>query len=537
LTTLDPHQIEMNSLKTYASHQSSKKPRVGIIGGGIGGLMSACLLATDGYEVHLFEKNSDLGGKMGEYTKEGFRFDTGPSLLTMPFLLERFFKTCGTTLENTLELVPVEPICRYNYPDGTLFDCFENEELSAKEIERIAPEDSKAYQDFLAYISKLYDKTSDAFLYNPLDSLSDLKGLSIQSFFAIDAFTSVSSVIDKKFRSEYLRLFFKRFTTYNGSSPYLAPGTLNVIPHVELNIGGYYIKGGMRRLVDQLIHLATHLGVVVHTECDIQKIVTHKSMGKIKVHALQVASRTPIEATDRVEHSNSENNPYLFECDVVVSNSDAYETYQKLLDRSSISYFNHIQTEKSEPSCSGFVLFLGLNRSYPQLKHHNIFFSEDYQKEFEDIFNNKVLPKDPTIYVANTSHTDPNHAPGDGSNLFVLVNAPYLTQEQELLEREHYADMIIDHLESRGLHDLRNHIVVKHIRTPYYFYQKYRSNKGSIYGTSSNGLFSAFLRPRNRTRGIKGLFHTGGSVHPGGGIPLVLQSAFNVQMLVQRYHD
>ena len=149
----------MNSQKRFDSHQSSKNPKVGIIGGGIGGLMSACLLASDGYEVHLFEKNSDLGGKMGEYTKEGFRFDTGPSLLTMPFLLERFFKTCGTTLENTLELVPVEPICRYNYPDGTLFDCFENDELSVKEIERIAPEDSKAYQDFLAYISKLYNKT------------------------------------------------------------------------------------------------------------------------------------------------------------------------------------------------------------------------------------------------------------------------------------------------------------------------------------------------------------------------------------------
>jgi len=533
---MDSQPSPTKSADIQNSIHANKNLRVGVIGGGIGGLMSACLLASDGYQVHLFEKNSELGGKMGEFNDKGFRFDTGPSLLTMPFLLERFFHSCGRSIEDVLELVPVEPICRYNYPDGTQFDCYENDAQTLKEIERIAPQDYSAYQHFLTYISKLYHKTADAFLYNPLDSLTDLKGLNIRSFFAIDAFQSVSSVIDKKFESEYLRLFFKRFTTYNGSSPYQAPGTLNVIPHVELNIGGFYIKGGMRRLVDQLIELATQLGVVFHTHSDVHKIVTEKYGSKRIIRSLELTNSNPKPSHHLSTDSKDQTNSLTFDCDIVVSNSDAYETYQKLLERKDQSFFNHLQTVKSEPSCSGFVLLLGLNRTYRQLKHHNIYFSSDYEDEFTDIFQNKVLPKDPTIYIANTSYTDSEHAPANSSNLFILINAPYLTKEQELKEKDSYAETVINKLEMKGLTDLRKHIVVQEVRSPYYFYEQYRSNKGSIYGSSSNGLLSAFLRPRNRTKGIYGLYHTGGSVHPGGGIPLVLQSAFNVQQLIHRHH-
>ncbi len=506
---------------------------VGIIGGGIGGLMSACLLAADGYNVNLFEKNEHLGGKMDEQNVQGYRFDTGPSLLTMPFLLEAFFTACGESLKDWLILKEVQPICRYNYADGEYFDCFENPILTAQEIDRIAPEDRQAYVDFLEYIKVLYDKTADAFLFNTLNSFSDLKGLNLTSFFSIDAFKSVSDVIDEHFDSTYLRQFFKRFTTYNGSSPYSAPGTLNVIPHVELNMGGYYIQGGMYTLVKQLELLANKLGVQIHTNTDVRRILVDTSGARKKIEAIEYFS-TQNFTSQNLSSDSEQLGSTKFYCSKVVSNSDAYETYQHLLSGRVRPKMQLLQTRYSEPSCSGFVLLLGLDRHYDQLKHHNIFFSKDYKQEFHDIFQKKQLPNDPTIYISNSSYSDPDDAPKGGSNLFILVNAPYLNTLSEDPTSAIYAKKIISDLENRGLTGLSQHIQYKEIRSPFHFYDKYRSNKGSIYGTSSNGLFSAFLRPRNQSKAIDGLFLTGGSVHPGGGIPLVLQSAFNVQKLMKQ---
>lgn len=506
---------------------------VGIIGGGIGGLMSACLLAADGYKVNLFEKNGQLGGKIDEQSAQGYRFDTGPSLLTMPSLLEAFFTACGESLKDWLILQEVHPICRYNYADGEYFDCFKNPSQTVQEIDRIAPEDRQAYVDFLEYIKVLYDKTADAFLFNTLNSFSDLKGLNLTSFFSIDAFKSVSDVIDERFNSTYLRQFFKRFTTYNGSSPYSAPGTLNVIPHVELNIGGYYIQGGMHTLVKQLELLANKLGVQIHTNTDVRRILVDTSGTRKKIEAIEYVTAENFRSQD-LSNESEQLESTKFYCSKVVSNSDAYETYQHLLSRRVRPKMQVLQTRYSEPSCSGFVLLLGLDRRYDQLKHHNIFFSKDYKQEFHDIFHKKQLPNDPTIYIANSSYSDPDDAPYDGSNLFILVNAPYLDTLSEDSTTAVYANKIISDLENRGLVGLSQHIQYQDIRSPLHLYDRYRSNKGSIYGTSSNGLFSAFLRPRNQSKTIDGLFLTGGSVHPGGGIPLVLQSAFNVQKLVKR---
>ena len=509
------------------------KNTVGVIGGGIGGLMSACLLAADGCRVTLFEKNERVGGKMDEQCVQGYRFDTGPSLLTMPFLLEAFFTSCGESLKDWLVLKEVHPICRYNYADGEHFECYEDPHKTAQEIERIAPEDKQAYAEFLEYIRVLYDKTADAFLFNTLNRLSDLKGLNISSFFSIDAFKSVSDVIDERFNSAYLRQFFKRFTTYNGSSPYSAPGTLNVIPHVELNIGGYYIQGGMHTLVKQLELLAKKLGVQIHTNTEVRTILIDHQVGKKQIEGIEFITTKNSPSQD---HSSEirQQEPTTFFCDQVVSNSDAYETYQRLIPPKHRPKIQLLQTRYSEPSCSGFVVLLGIDCSYEQLKHHNIFFSADYKQEFHDIFQKKQLPNDPTIYVANTSYTDTDDAPNGGSNLFILVNAPYLSTLTEDPNTDGYADKIITKLEKRGLTGLSQHIKYQEIRSPFHFYDRYKSNKGSIYGTSSNGLFSAFLRPRNQSKTIEGLFLTGGSVHPGGGIPLVLQSAFNVQKLMKQ---
>ncbi|MFO7800651.1 MAG: phytoene desaturase family protein, partial [Rhodohalobacter sp.] len=461
-----------------------------IIGAGLGGLAASALLASQGYSVTVFEKNSTHGGKMQELNVGDFRFDTGPSLFTMPFILKKLFKECGEELRDYLEFNELEPVCRYFFKDETVFDNYSDRKRSKQQIEQFAPEDAESYSEFLNYTAKLYEQTADAFLFNPLYTLGDLKGLKLTDFLGIDAFSTVSDVVDEHFQSDYLKKFFKRFTTYNGSSPYQAPGTLNVIPHVELNQGGYYVKGGMYRISEALYELSEKMGVTFHFDTEVERIsIRNKRAVSIKV-----------------------NGGEKFYADLIVANSDATDTILNLMDEQAVSNSKRKRQKAIEPSCSGFVMLLGVNKQWEQLKHHNIFFSDDYEKEFRHIFKEKVLPDDPTIYLANTSYTDPEHAPENSSNLFILVNSPYVTEEQNWSElRETYSSFLINELENRGLKGLKDSIVVKKVITPSDFLNHYGSNRGSIYGTSSNSKFAAFLRPRNKIRGISNLYLVGGS--------------------------
>lgn len=483
-----------------------------IIGAGIGGLAAASLLAKKGYDVTVFEKNSTPGGKMQQVEENGYRFDTGPSLLTMPFILEKLFEMCGEDLVRYLAFSELDPLCRYFYPDGTVFDNFSDIKKSIDQIKEFAPEDADTYQDFLIYSGELYQKTAEAFLFNPLFDLSDLKNLNFRDFLGIDAFSTVSKKVDNYFSSDYLRKFFKRFTTYSGSSPFKAPATLNVIPHVELNQGGYYVNGGLYNIADGLHQLAEKMGA---------QFRFNSTVSKINIENNKVTS---IKLRDGSAHQT----------DILFSNADATETILNLLPKESLSNRRRSRQKAIEPSCSGFVLLLGCNKQWDQLKHHNIFFSENYEKEFEDIFEDKLMPEDPTIYIANTSYSDADHAPPDRSNLFILVNSPYVDSQNWESLKNGYSTFLIDTLEKRGLDGLENSIEVFHVITPKDFYSKFLSNKGSIYGTSSNSRMAAFLRPRNKVRSIENLFLVGGSTHPGGGIPLVIQSAFNAVEILDR---
>ena len=487
-----------------------------VIGAGLGGLSISSLLASRGYDVTVYEKNDTYGGKMQEFEMDGYRFDTGPSLFTMPFILEKLFEECGESLSEYIFFKELDPLCRYFYQDQTIFDNYSNRAETIEEIRKFAPEDDVSYSHFLDYSEKLYNKTADAFLFNPLYQFSDLKGLNLIDFLGIDAFSSVSKKVDEHFQSDYLRKFFKRFTTYNGSSPFQAPATLNVIPHVELNQGGYYVEGGMYRIADALYELALSQGVKFEFRSAVQSIHVDDS----------TASGVILETGDTKE------------ADLVVANSDATDTILNLLDENAVSRSKRKRQKSIEPSCSGFVMLLGVEKQWEELRHHNVFFSENYEQEFWQIFQEKILPDDPTIYVANTSFTESAHAPDGCSNLFVLVNSPYVTKDQDWKELgESYSSFLIDELERRSLGGLKKSIAVKKIITPDDFLKLYGSNRGSIYGTSSNGLFSAFVRPRNKVRGLKNLYLVGGSTHPGGGIPLVVQSAFNAMSLIERHRD
>lgn len=483
-----------------------------VIGAGIGGLTAACLLAKSGYRVTVLEKNNTPGGKMQQFSRDGFRFDTGPSLLTMPFLLEKLFEECGFSLGDHLTLAELSLLCRYNYPDGTLFDNYSDRNKTISEITNFAPEDAGSYTRFLDYSEDLYRKTADSFIFNPLCSLSDFSGLKISDLLKINPFSTVSQQVDSYFESEYLRKFFKRFSTYNGSSPFLAPATLNVIPHIELNLGGYYVHGGLGKIVESLHEIAVQMGVHFRFEEEVVRI-----------------SVSDKKATSCVLMNGSE-----IACDLIFSNADSAETVLKLLPKEAAPPLEQYRQRSAEPSSSAFVILAAVNKQWDLLHHHNIFFSDDYEDEFHEIFQQKKMPEDPTIYVTNSSVTDPDDAPAGSSNLFILVNAPYVTEHQNWTKiSDTYPRKVFKKLEESGLHGLREQLLYSEVLTPEHFKGTYHTNKGGIYGTSSNRISSAFIRPRNKFRHLSNLYMVGGSTHPGGGIPLVLQSAFNAVRLLE----
>jgi phytoene desaturase len=325
----------------------------------------------------------------------------------------------------------------------------------------------------------------------------------LKDLIAISSMRTLDAHVKSYFRSPKLQQLFNRFATYNGSSPFQTPATFALIPYVEFGLGAWYVRGGMYQIPKALEELAKELCVDIKTNCAVEKILIEnkKAVG--------------------VRLENNE----ILRSDFVVTNADAIETYRNLIDTKERKSFPDKKLEKIEPSCSGFVLLLGIKKQFPQLAHHNIFFSDNYKAEFDQIFKQLKPAISPTVYVCATSRTDETQSPRDCENLFVLVNAPYTSDKTDWqTEAKPYRDFIVKKLESFGLEDLEKSIEFEQIITPEDFEKEYNANKGSIYGISSNGIFSAFLRPPNKARDIENLYLVGGATHPGGGIPLVLLS-------------
>ncbi len=483
---------------------------VSVIGGGLGGLAGAIRLAKSGFNVQLYEKNRSLGGKMNEIKANGYRFDTGPTLVTMPFVLKELFEFSGFSFEEYINLVMVDPICRYFFPDGTVFDASSDMNKMLAAIESISPVDVENYKRFYDYSQRIYDITADLFMFSALHEPEILLNrrtlLKLLKVNQIDPFRTVDKAVRSFFKDERLVQIFNRYSTYNGSDPFQAPATLNIIPFVEYGLGGYYIKGGLYRLVETLEHIALQLGVRIYKETSVERIL-HKNnqISGIKVDGETVAS------------------------DYVVCNADIVYT------------FNHLIAEKPEitrkmnrfePSLSGLVFLWGMKNDVLMLKHHNIFFSESYRNEFIDIFDRKTAPDDPTVYISISSKQDVDHAPPGKMNAFILINMPYLNSNLDWMHIEkEMRNKIYKKFQMLDM-DVQGQIEFDKVITPQMFCDMYHSNRGSIYGISSNNKSMAFKRPANRNRQIDGLYFCGGSVHPGGGVPLALLSGKLVSELI-----
>ncbi|MGL4361324.1 MAG: 1-hydroxycarotenoid 3,4-desaturase CrtD [Sediminibacterium sp.] len=483
-------------------HTNASK-QVLIIGAGIAGIATAIRLRVEGFQVKVIEKNSYPGGKLSSFKNGDFSFDAGPSLFTQPHFIEELFDLAKEDI-GLFFSYHKEPItCNYFYEDGTVIKAYSDKKKLAEELYQKTGEPITNINRFLQSADKLYNNIGNFFLQHSLHRVATLFKKDIIKALATVRprfiFESMNSFHEKSFQSSKLVQLFNRYATYNGSNPYKAPSMLSMIPHLEFNIGTFYPKGGMISITNALVSLAEKKGVIFMYNQHVDEILIEKN----KVSGALVGGKK-------------------IDADIIVSNMDAYFTYKYLLKDNNKAK----QILKQERSSSAVIFYWGLNKSFPQLGLHNIFFSSDYKKEFDHLFNSKQVFDDPTIYINITAKPEPGlHAPVGMENWFVMVNAPAHTNQVWDEQLGVYREHIIKKLNRMLGEDIKPHIVCENILTPAEIEQKTASYAGSLYGTSSNSKMAAFLRHPNFSSAIKNLFFVGGSVHPGGGIPLCLQSA------------
>jgi phytoene desaturase len=488
--------------------------KVVVAGAGLGGLSAALMLKTRGFDVLILEQNRQAGGKAGERIQDGFRWDTGPSLITMPFVIDELFRESGARRQDYLTFEAIDPLCRYFFSGNPCtLDASSNREVMRENLSRFSPEDGKQWNKFLNYTQKLYRLTADLFLYSPIHEIQNLltfKNLSrLPALFQIDAFRSMHQAVSGYFNDPKIRQVMDRYATYVGADPWKAPATLNIITYVEYGMPAVYIKGGIARLSEALAKRCEEIGVEIRFNTPVREILHN---GK-KVTGIQ---------TDNDVIPTS----------VIVANSDAVSTFESLIRGKDKT---KKRLTKLEPSLSGLVFFWGIKGTFPQLAHHNIFFADNYRKEFHHLFVTRDISSDLTVYIAVTSKKDPEHAPGGCENWFVLINMPCLSGNQDWDKWvPEIRENVLKKLAESGL-DVRENILTESIMDPRDMKTLYSSNKGSIYGISSNTRSTAFRRPANRNRDLKGLYFCGGSSHPGGGVPLVILSGKITAELVSRH--
>ncbi|GAB2986291.1 phytoene desaturase family protein [Mucilaginibacter puniceus] len=475
-----------------------------IIGAGIAGIATAIRLAVKGYTVEVFEANNYPGGKLTEFTQNGYRFDAGPSLFTMPQYVDDLFKLAGKNPSEYFNYQKLDVVCQYFYEDGTQLTAFADSEKFAKEVTDKMGEPSASVENHIANSRNIYNITNHVFLERSLHQLKTfLRWDTVKSILRlpqIDAMRTMHKANKGFFKDKRMVQLFDRYATYNGSNPYTAPATLNVIPHLEQHFGAYFPEGGMHSITIALVDLAASLGVKFNYNSRVDEVVVDGE----KVSGIKV---------DRE----------LIESDLIISNMDVWYTYKKLL-----KVHPNLHPQKilqQERSSSALIFYWGIKKQFPKLDLHNIFFSADYKAEFDHIWKEQVIYYDPTIYLNISSKLKPDDAPEGCENWFTMINVPANTgQDWDKLIADARKNIITKLSRLLG-EDMGPLITTESILDPRSIESKTSSYQGSLYGTSSNSQFAAFLRHANKSSKIKGLYFCGGSVHPGGGIPLCLLSA------------
>lgn len=473
-----------------------------IVGAGFGGLSCAIRLACQGYEVTVLEQQEQVGGKLQRITAGEYQFDRGPSTITMPQIFRNVFRQAGKNMDDYVKLYPLEPRTRNVFADGNVVDLTSNQQAMQEQIGRFSPQDALRYIDFLQESRELYRYAQERFLNKlPLSWKDKLTPDMIFGLLRVRPQLTLQKLLLRYFTHPNTLSMFGRYATYVGSSPYQAPSIFAMLAHVEADQGIFGVQGGTYELIRGFRRLAEELGV---------RIEPGTQVSSLRVSGGRAAGL--------------ETNRGFYEAPLVIMNGDLLSASAQLIagrDRPSLS---DRRIAAYEPSLSGFVIMAGIPVKYEQLLHHTVFFPADYQREFKDIFEYKRPPSDPAIYICNSSYSDGFGAPAGGSNLFILANAPYLSDSWDFtVEQEAYTEFLLTKLDRLGLTGIRQGDVLE-TYTPADLSADTHAYRGAIYGISSNSMRQAFFRPPNRSRDIQGLWFAGGTTHPGGGTPMVTLS-------------
>ncbi len=473
-----------------------------IVGGGVGGLMAAIRLRTAGHHVTVLERLEQAGGKLATYERDGYTFDIGPSLVTMPRVFDEVFRLAGTSVDAEMSLQRLSPQFRYFWQNHSTVTFHDQPVDTAAALEAMSTGSGEEYLRFLRHARRIWEVSERTFFAGPMAGGWSLmrRMRSPLDLAAIDARRTLAKAARKHFTDPRMQQWLGRYATYSGSSPYETPATLSCIPALEADEGAWYPTGGLGALRDAIVRVAQRTGVTITTNAEVTEVIAR---GR-RVQGVRLANGDEMHA------------------DVVIANVDAEHLYRDLLpDDKQLK-----RVEKAGRSTSGVVVLVGARGTSEHLAHHNVWFSRDYATEFAEM-QRGMMPLDPTIYACVSSVTDASQAPAGCENWFLLVNAPADAE----VDTAAYGPWLVDRLAHVGV-DLRDRAEFIETIGPRDMAARYRSPGGAIYGTSSNGMRAAFRRPSN-VGAVRGLYLVGGSSHPGGGLPMVTMSARIVADLVR----
>ena len=482
-----------------------QKKNVVVIGSGLGGLSAAISLAQEGYVVTIHEKNTKIGGKLNVLKERGYSFDLGPSILTLPHIFGRLFERSGKKMSDYIPIRPLRPHWRNFFEDGKVVDLYPEPDRMAEEARKVG-EDPANVQRFLKYSADLYDLVNAGYFEQGLDTARDFRRFyGLGNFLKFDLFRTMHGGVKRFLKTRHMQDIFDYFIKYVGSSAYHSPAFMNCMSTIQFRYDLWYVDGGLYNIALGLQRLMNELGIVVRLNSEVAEV--RKEGGRV----------TGLVTKDGA----------FYPADIIVSNMEVIPAYERLL-REDGAFMRTL--DKFEPACSGLVLELGLDCQYPQLAHHNFFFSQHQKEHFHTVFRKRELPPDPTIYLVAASKTDPTVAPPGCDCLKILPHIPHIDDAHPLAREDYLAfkERVVDKLEQMGLKDLRKHVVFEHCWTPLDIRQQYYSNKGAIYGVVTDRFKNlAFKAPKQSTK-YPNLFFVGGSVNPGGGMPMVVLCGQNV---------
>ena len=494
----------------------TKQKHAIIIGSGIGGLATACLLGKKGYKVTLLEKNERVGGRANLYEEEGFVFDMGPSWYMMPGIFEHFFELMDEDITEHLKLKRLSPSYRiFLKSEKRHYDFYSDLEKTIETFESIEPGSGEVLREYMKSTEFQYKIAQNEFMFKNYDSIFDFFNKRVMTEGRkLPLFSKVESIINSKFKSEILRKVMQYQTVLLGTSPGDAPGIYSMMNYVDFVEGVWYPDGGVYKVVEAIESIAIKNGVTIRTSSPVAKIIVKN----------KTASGVLLENGDEIHG------------DLVISNADIVHTEQKLLEKPerqrSMKYWN---SRLMAPSA--FILYLGIDGKIPSLEHHNLMFAKNWGENFKQIFNAPEWPTDPSLYVCVPSKTDASVGPPNKENLFVLVPvAAGLKHTDEFLEK--YSHFVIGQMEENmDIPNLASRVIYKRIYSVNDFIQDYNAFKGSALGFAHSLNQTAIFRPNNISKKVKNLFFVGAGTNPGIGMPICLISAELVYKRIENIKD